>query len=280
MHADCIDPKDRLSNNLRFLETAGLQKVNHTPIITVKNLSKRYPHTAHKALDNMQLTIKQGEFFGLLGPNGSGKTTLISILCGLLRASQGEVTISGHRIPQQLSAVKPIFNLVPQEIALYPTLTLRENLLFFARMYALPTNILKQRMEECLHISGLENFVDQPIETFSGGMQRRANLIISLINHPQILMLDEPAAHVDPQSRNLIFDILTHLNKKQETTIIYTTHYIEEAQQLCSRVAILDNGKILCDDTPDHLIAKSPGSKNLAEVFFSLTGKELRDDSL
>jgi len=240
-------------------------------------LIKRYSNSKRLALDGLNLTINHGEFFGLLGPNGSGKTTLISILCGLLKATEGEAYINDHPIPKEIAKIKPVFNLVPQEIALYPTLTLRENIGFFGRMYNLPTSLLKTRTDECIHIAGLEPFVDQQINTFSGGMQRRANLIISLINHPEILFLDEPAAHVDPQSRRLIFDILMKLNQKG-TTIIYTTHYLEEAQNLCTRVAILDNGVILCNESPQQLIKQSPNANNLSDVFFNLTGRELRDD--
>lgn len=246
-------------------------------IIVIKNLTKHYPGADRRALDNLNLKIGKGEFFGLLGPNGSGKTTLISILCGLLKASSGEVSIAGFAIPKQLASLKPLFNLVPQEIALYPTLTLRENIDFFGRMYGLSPQVLKERTEECLKISGLEHFFEKPVSTFSGGMQRRANLIMSLINHPEILFLDEPAAHVDPQSRHLIFDILTNLNAKG-TTIIYTTHYLEEAQHLCTRVAILDGGVILCNDSPQQLIRQSPDANNLSDVFFHLTGKDLRDE--
>ncbi|MBS0349810.1 MAG: ABC transporter ATP-binding protein [Proteobacteria bacterium] len=247
-----------------------------TSIISIKNLSKRYKGSERLALHDLNLIIQKGEFFGLLGPNGSGKTTLISILCGLIEASSGEVIIAGEPIPKHIDKVKKNFNLVPQEIALYPSLTLKENINFFGKMYDLNREVLRERSEECLHISGLKNFVDEPVSTFSGGMQRRANLIMSLINHPQILFLDEPAAHVDPQSRELIFEILSNLNK-QGTTIIYTTHYLEEAQHLCNRVAILDSGTVLCNDSPEELIKNSPGANNLSDVFFQLTGKELRD---
>ncbi len=246
-------------------------------MIIIKNLTKIYPHSKKKVLQDINLTIQEGDIFGLLGPNGSGKTTLISILCGLLVATEGEVSIANHSIPKHLSAVKPLINLVPQEIALYPSLTLLENLKFFAHLYGLSSAALKERIEEGLHISGLGKYLHQPITSFSGGMKRRANLIVSLINHPSILFLDEPAAHVDPQSRNVIFDILVMLNKKG-TTLIYTTHYLEEAEQICTRVAILDNGIILCNDTPSRLIEASPNSQNLSDVFFKLTGKELRDE--
>jgi ABC-2 type transport system ATP-binding protein len=251
--------------------------LKNNAIIAIKDLTKRYPHTQRLALDHLNLNIPKGEFFGLIGPNGSGKTTLISILCGLLKATSGKISIAQRSVPRQMRELKPLFNLVPQEIALYPTLTLKENLNFFGRMYGLPAAILKERCDECLQISGLENFMEQPLSTFSGGMQRRANLIMSLINHPEILFLDEPAAHVDPQSRHLIFEILMSLNQKG-TTIIYTTHYLEEAQQLCTRVAILDNGVVIGDDSPTQLIKQSPGANNLSDVFFHLTGKQLRDD--
>jgi ABC-2 type transport system ATP-binding protein len=249
----------------------------NSPVIEVKNLVKRYSHSPRLALNGVNLTIQKGEFFGLLGPNGSGKTTLISILCGLLHATRGQASVGGYMIPKQLSHVKPLFNLVPQEIALYPTLSLKENIQFFGKMYGLPKKTLAERTAECLKLSGLEQFFEQPLATFSGGMQRRANLIMSLINHPSILFLDEPAAHVDPQSRQLIFDILTKLNK-QGTTIVYTTHYLEEAQHLCTQVAILDGGVVLCNDSPEELIRQSPKAKSLVDVFFHLTGKELRDD--
>lgn len=269
-----------IGNNLLFallFSSVLVKKLNKEAIIVIKNLSKIYPGTKRLALDNLQLTINKGEFFGLLGPNGSGKTTLISILCGLLKASKGQIKIAHHSIPGQISAIKPLINLVPQEIALYPTLTLRENINFFGKMYGLSPEVLAERRQESLEISGLGPFVDQPLGTFSGGMQRRANLIISLINHPSILFLDEPAAHVDPQSRHLIFNILSMLNE-QGTTIIYTTHYLEEAQHLCTRVAILDNGKMLCDDSPLQLIKNSPDANDLSDVFFHLTGKDLRDE--
>ncbi len=251
--------------------------MKNDPIIVINNLTKQYAHSKLMALDHLNLSIHKGEFFGLLGPNGSGKTTLISIICGLLKASSGEVVIAGQPIPRHIGRIKSILNLVPQEIALYPTLTLKENIYFFGKMYGLDSKVLKERTAECLEIAGLVDSQDLLISTFSGGMQRRANLIMSLINHPEIIFLDEPAAHVDPQSRNLIFNILNSLNQKG-ATIIYTTHYLEEAQFLCERVAILDNGKILCNDSPITLIKHTPHANNLSDVFFHLTGKEVRDD--
>lgn len=245
-------------------------------MIVINNLMKRYRGSKDWALKGVSLHIKKGEFFGLLGPNGSGKTTMISILCGLLSATSGDITISDLTMPRHLKAIKPIIGLVPQELALYPTLTLRENLHFFAGLYGLSKAVEKTRIEKCIEVACLENFADRQIQTYSGGMKRRANLVTSLLNKPQLLILDEPTVNVDPQSRNVIFDILKELNR-DGTTLIYTTHYLEEAEQLCSRIAIIDRGTLICDDTPQNLIANTPDSHNLGEVFLHLTGHELRD---
>jgi ABC-2 type transport system ATP-binding protein len=245
-------------------------------IIHIEKLTKRYPHAHEQALRGLDLSVRQGEFFGLLGPNGSGKTTTISILCGLIPLTSGHVTIAGHSIPGHLNAIKPLIGLVPQEIALYPNLTFKENLQFFGRLYGLGGMRLKQQIAECVEIAGLNSFANKMIKTYSGGMKRRANLAAGLLHQPSILFLDEPTVNVDPQSRNVIFDILQQINQAG-TTIIYTTHYLEEAQQFCDRVAIMDQGHILCNDTPKNLIAKTPNCYDLGEVFLNLTGRHLRD---
>jgi ABC-2 type transport system ATP-binding protein len=244
--------------------------------IEIQGLTKQYPGAKELALRGLDLTVHAGEFFGLLGPNGSGKTTTISILCGLIQPTSGHIKVAGHTVPGHLNAIKPLIGLVPQEIALYPTLSFIENLRFFGRLYGLNSNLLHRRIEQCIAIAGLNNFAHKPIKTYSGGMKRRANLAAGLLHQPQIIFLDEPTVNVDPQSRNVIFDILQQINK-QGTTIIYTTHYLEEAQQFCDRVAIMDLGQIICQDTPSNLIEKSPGSRDLGEVFLTLTGKHLRD---
>lgn len=245
-------------------------------IIHIEGLTKQYPGAKELALRGLDLSINQGEFFGLLGPNGSGKTTTISILCGLIQPTSGHIVVANYKIPGHLNAIKPLIGLVPQDIALYPTLTFIENLNFFGRLYGLPGKLLKQRIEECIHIAGLNNFANKMIKTYSGGMKRRANLAAGLLHQPKIIFLDEPTVNVDPQSRNVIFDILQTINKNG-TTIIYTTHYLEEAQQFCHRVAIMDQGKIICQDTPQSLITQTPGSRDLGEVFLNLTGRHLRD---
>lgn len=246
------------------------------PIIQIHQLTKQYPGAKELALRGLELSVNQGEFFGLLGPNGSGKTTTISILCGLIQPTHGSINVAGHRIPGHLNAIKPIIGLVPQEIALYPNLTFKENLAFFGKLYGLGGKKLRQRIDQCIEIAGLNSFAGKMIKTYSGGMKRRANLAAGLLHEPKIIFLDEPTVNVDPQSRNVIFDILQTINKAG-TTIVYTTHYLEEAQQFCNRVAIMDFGKVMCEDTPQNLIAENPGCRDLGEVFLQLTGRHLRD---
>ena len=249
----------------------------NTPIIEIQHLTKQYRHSKEFALRGIDLSIQPGEFFGLLGPNGCGKTTIISILVGLIKSTDGIVHIKGKHMPKELSQFKPLIGLVPQDLALYPTLTLRENLRFFGKLYGLKGKKLKERVERCIEIAALEHYAKWQIQTFSGGMKRRANIVISLLHNPEILILDEPTVNVDPQSRNVIFDILKELNR-DGITIIYTTHYLEEAEELCNRVAIVDHGKVIECDSPKNLIAKTPNADNLGEVFLHLTGHDLRDE--
>lgn len=247
-------------------------------IVSIEKLSKRYAGEQEFALREVCLEIPQGMFFGLLGPNGSGKTTLISILCGFLPSTEGTVNIDGKVLPKHVRHIKPLLGLVPQELALYPTLTLQENLQFFGSLYGLSGSKLKSRIEECLKITGLEKAAHKQIKRFSGGMKRRANLLVGLLHKPKILFLDEPTVSVDPQSRNVIFEILKDLHKAG-TSMIYTTHYMEEAETLCDHVAIIDKGVIDISGEPGKLVAENKGCSNLGEVFLQLTGKELRDST-
>lgn len=246
------------------------------PILKIEKLTKRYPHADTLALHEINLEVEEGEFFGLLGPNGSGKTTTISILCGLLDPSSGHTSINGFAIPRHNNKIKRIIGLVPQEVALYPTLSFKENLEFIGHLYDLKRKALRDRIEFCLNVSGLGAFAKRKVGLYSGGMQRRANLAATLLHNPKLLFLDEPTVNVDPQSRNMIFDILNELNK-QGTTMVYTTHYLEEAQQFCSRVAIIDAGRIIRAGTPDALISQTEGCEDLGQVFLKLTGHDLRD---
>lgn len=247
------------------------------PIIQISNLSKIYKDAEMYSLDDFSLDIKEGEIFGLLGPNGAGKTTLISILCGLVKPTSGTFTIDGLSYAKNANDIKKIIGVVPQEYALYPTLTARENLLYFGSMYGLKGNDLKEKVIDNLDFLGLLKFADKRIETFSGGMKRRVNLIAGILHSPKILFLDEPTVGVDVHSKNAIIDYLKTLNNNG-TTIIYTSHHLAEAQDFCTDIAILDRGKIYAQGTPMGLIEATTNAKNLEDVFIALTGNELRDD--
>lgn len=247
------------------------------PIIEISNLSKIYKDAEMYSLNDFTLDINEGQIFGLLGPNGAGKTTLISILCGLVKPTSGNFTIDGLSYAKNANDIKKIIGVVPQEYALYPTLTARENLLYFGSMYGLKGNDLKEKVIDSLDFLGLLKFADKRIETFSGGMKRRVNLIAGILHDPKVLFLDEPTVGVDVQSKNAIIDYLKALNNNG-TTIIYTSHHLAEAQDFCTDIAILDRGKIYAQGTPMGLIAATTNAKNLEDVFIALTGNELRDD--
>ena len=228
------------------------------------------------SLNNFSLNIIKGEIFGVLGPNGAGKTTLISILCGLLKPTSGSFTIDGLTYAKNAVEIKKSIGVVPQEYALYPTLTARENLMYFGSMCGIKGNDLKQKVTESLEYLGLLKFADKRIETFSGGMKRRINLIAGILHQPKVLFLDEPTVGVDVHSKNAIIEYLRILNKNG-TTIIYTSHHLSEAENFCTRLAIVDRGQILVKGTPSELIAATQSATHLEDVFIALTGKDLRD---
>lgn len=244
--------------------------------ILVDSLVKKYKNGSHLALDNFTLRVKTGEFFGLLGPNGAGKTTAISIMSGFMKPDTGRVEILGSKLQTRLNEIKTRIGLVPQDLALYENLTARENLTFFGRFYKLHGHKLKSEIDRCLRFTELHDWADRRVSTFSGGMKRRLNLSAGIIHTPEILFLDEPTVGIDAQSRHLIHQRLLELNQTG-TTLIYTTHYMEEAEELCSDVGIIDNGQILLQGKPTALTA-SKGFTNLNHLFFSLTGKQLRDE--
>lgn len=245
-------------------------------VIATRELVKRYPGAVHPALDGLTLEVGRGTVFGLLGPNGAGKTTTISTLCTLLRPTAGTATVLGHDVVREADAVRRRIGLVPQDIALYPSLTARENLHYFARILGVSGNRIAARSEECLELVGLSDCADRRIDTYSGGMKRRANLAVGILHQPEILFLDEPTVGIDAQSRNLILERLAELNRGG-MTLLYTTHYMEEAQQLCDHIAIVDAGKIIACGTPSQLVAAADGCENLEDLFLALTGKQLRD---
>ena len=245
-------------------------------VIHIDHVTKTYRGSATPAVRDFSIDVVQGEIFGLLGPNGAGKSTLLNILSGLLPFDAGKITICGLPLPQQIDRIKPLIGVVPQEIALYPTLSAVENLKIFGGIYGLKKQELTERIERLIAYFGLEQSKHRRIKSYSGGMKRRINLIAGLLHQPKILFLDEPTVSVDVQSKALILDNLKEINA-QGTTIIYTSHFMEEAATLCSRVAFIDEGTLLCKGTPDELIADS-GCEDLERLYLKLTGKRLRDE--
>jgi ABC-2 type transport system ATP-binding protein len=226
------------------------------PILMANDLTKSFGET--QAVKGISLQVARGEVFGLLGPNGAGKTTTISMLTGLLEPSSGSITVDGMDVKTHTNEVKAKMGLVPQELALYPTLSARQNLLFFGRIYGLQGKELHQRVDEVLEMIGLTERANDAIQDYSGGMKRRVNIGAGLLHKPEILFLDEPTVGVDPQSRNAIFESVEALNRNG-MSVIYTTHYMEEAQRLCHRVAIVDTGELIALDTPTALIRSLGG---------------------
>lgn len=241
-------------------------------IIKVDNVSKLYKNNPVPAVNSVSLSIDRNEIFGLLGPNGAGKTTLISVLCGLFNPSSGKVFINNTDLHQNLKTIKKIIGIVPQDIALYPTLTAKENLYFFGNIYGLSRQFLDNKINECLALLELENSKNKKINTFSGGMKRRINIIAGLLHNPEILFLDEPTVGIDVHSKKIIIDYLSEINKKG-TTIIYTSHLIGEAEDFCSYIAIMNKGEIISEGKPAELISHFANSKNLESVFLQLTDK-------
>jgi ABC-2 type transport system ATP-binding protein len=224
-----------------------------TAILEVDHLVKKYGD--FEAVKGVSFSVEEGEVFGLLGPNGAGKTQTISMLTGVIPPTSGTARIGGYDLRTQMKEVKKINGLVPQELALYPTLSARANLNFFGRIYGLRGKQLKNRVEEVLRIVALTERADQAVEKYSGGMKRRVNIAAGLMHEPRLFFLDEPTVGVDPQSRNHIFESVLQLNRERGMSIIYTSHYMEEVELLCNRVAIIDQGEIIALDTVKNLIA-------------------------
>jgi len=241
--------------------------------IEVQGLRKAYG--ALVAVDGISFQVERGECFGLLGPNGAGKSTTINCVVGALRSDAGTIRVDGESDPTR-PAVRLKIGVAPQPIALYDELTAQENLEFFGKLYGLGGDRLKERVEMALEFSGLTSRRKDRVAIYSGGMQRRLNLVCGILHDPPVILLDEPTVGVDPQSRNLIFENIEAL-KRLGRTIVYTTHYMEEAQRLCDRVAIVDQGKILALDTVEALLRRHGGHPDLEAVFLHLTGRTLRD---
>ncbi|MFC2045376.1 ABC transporter ATP-binding protein [Chloroflexota bacterium] len=232
----------------------------------------------HKAVNGVSFAIHKGEIFGLLGPNGAGKTTTIRMLCTVLEADRGDITVGGHTIRKNATAVRNLIGVCPQDLALYEDLSAFDNLVFFGRMAGLGSKEARTQAMTYLEMMGLVERAKGKIAKYSGGMKRRINLAVALMGHPELIFLDEPTVGIDPQSRNNIYENIEALRDKG-MTILYTTHYMEEANRLCNRIAIMDGGQIIAMDTPYNLKSQigSPEQVTLEDVFLKLTGRSLRD---
>src|SRR5690606_22550957 len=245
-------------------------------MIRTAQLSKRYAGRETYAVKDLSLTIDRSEIFGLLGPNGAGKTTLISMLCGMLKPTSGELAIDGLEYRRHRRRIQQRIGVVPQEYALSPTLTARENLAYFGSLYDLPRKELQSRIGDGLEQVGLAKFQHQRVDTFSGGMKRRINLLSAILHRPAVLFLDEPTVGVDVQSKKAIMALLVRLHEAG-TTIVYTSHMLNEAQDFCTRVAVVDEGRIVLSGRPAELVASHAGANNLEDVFVDVVGNQLRD---
>jgi ABC-2 type transport system ATP-binding protein len=244
--------------------------------VVVKDLHKSFKD--FKAVNGVSFSINKGEIFGLLGPNGAGKTTTIRMMSTVLEADSGDIIIGGYSIKKEAETVRSIIGVCPQELALYEDLSALDNMVFFGRMAGLSGEEARAQAKTNLELMGLEDRANGKVSKFSGGMKRRINLAIALMGEPELLFLDEPTVGIDPQSRNNIFENIQNLQKKG-MTVLYTTHYMEEADRLCKYIAIMDGGKIIAMDTPYNLKSQigSPEKVTLEDVFLKLTGRSLRD---
>ena len=245
------------------------------PAVKIENLEFKYPGQSSPCFSGLNLSINKGDRFGLFGPNGAGKTTLMSCMTGLLTVQHGQVSLFDHTIKKHDKSINNLFGFVPQDFSFYQELTPKENLDFFGAWYGLSKKETQKRTEELLEVLGLSNVAKKQVQEFSGGMKRRVNLAIGVINNPSILFLDEPTVGVDVQTRHAIIDYLKELNKKG-TTLVYTSHQLHEAEDLCDQVALINQGKIIAQDSLDNMIEEHDQT-TLEELFLKLTGRDYRD---
>lgn len=241
--------------------------------VEVTHLYKKYKESEDFALKDLSFAVQKGEIYGILGTNGAGKTTLMSILMGGIQPTAGNFTISGLSYKGQAQQIRYKIGVVPQEYALYPTLTARENLHYFASLYGLKGKQVQERVTQGLERVGLLEVADRKIKHFSGGMKRRINLLAGILHTPEVLFLDEPTVGVDVSSKLIIIDYLKELNR-QGMSVLYTSHHMQEAQDFCHRVLILDRGLLRCENSPETLIAETQ-AQNLEEVFVRLTSQDI-----
>lgn len=244
-------------------------------LIEISGVSKRYPRSGMPVLDAVNLEIPQGSIFGLLGPNGAGKTTLLSILLGLVRKDSGQVHISGLDLEREGPAIRRLCGLAPQEFGFYPMLTAAENLRFYGAVGGMSGSKLIEQVNFAAGAAQLRGHLNQRADRLSGGLKRRLNLALSLLHSPRVLFLDEPTVGVDPQSRAFILDVIRQQRDQHGLTVIYTSHYMDEVQQVCDRAAILDQGRVLMEGSLGDLLKQ--GDRDLEALFLRLTQRRLRD---
>jgi ABC-2 type transport system ATP-binding protein len=253
------------------------RKLNET-VLKLEGLTKKYDNKP--VVDHISLEIKKGEIFGLLGPNGAGKSTTMNMVCSLVKPTVGKVELFGHETKTEMNKVKSKIGYIPQELAIHGNLKAWENVELFTSLYGIKGEQLKQAVTRSLEFVGLEDKRNGFAKTFSGGMKRRLNIACAIGHNPELLIFDEPTVGIDPQSRNFILEKIKYVNK-QGATVIYTSHYMEEIEAICTRIAIMDNGKIIAIGTKEELVEMVTSDKNsnmtLEEVFLTLTGKKLRD---
>ena len=248
---------------------------DNPPLLRGTSLSYTYRGASTPAVDHITFSLAAGEIYGLIGPNGAGKTTLISILTTLLRPDDGSLSICGRDALSRAASIRHLLGVVPQELALYERLSGLENLIYFGRIYGLKNSEVREKSIHYLEMFGLIKKAGCPVSSYSGGMKRRLNLIIGLLHNPRILFLDEPTAGVDAQSRHLIIEKL-RLLKGRGMAMVYASHYLEEIEQLCSTVVLIDNGRIVAQGIPDKL-GQTESCSGLADFYFHKTGEKLRD---
>ena len=246
-------------------------------MIEIRNLTKKYGDFT--AVDNITLNVKKGEVFAFLGPNGAGKTTTIKMLTTLLKPTAGDILLNGHNVIENPHETRRSFGIVFQDPSLDNELTAYENMQFHAIIYGLKKDVYKERIVELLNLVELYDRKDSYVKNFSGGMKRRLEIARGLLHHPKVLFLDEPTIGLDPQTRNHIWTYINNLNKKENVTIFFTTHHMEEVERIAQKVAIIDHGKILITGTIGEIIKKA-GTKNLEDAFISLTGSKIREEAV
>ncbi len=245
-------------------------------MISVKNLTKKFG--TFTAVDDISFEVKPGEIFAFLGPNGAGKTTTIKMLTTILRPTEGEVFLNNHNVTENPKETRRSFGIVFQDPSLDNELTPYENMKFHAILYGLPKSEYEKRIPELLKLVELYDKKDQYVKNFSGGMKRRLEIARGFLHHPKVLFLDEPTLGLDPQTRNLMWNYIKELNKKEGITVFFTTHHMEEVDRMAGRIAIIDHGKIIVTGTPEEIRQQS-GKKTLEEAFISLTGSAIRNEA-